>query len=240
MYFYKKKKMNALILGATGQIGHNLVEILIMDKRFDKIELLSRRELDLREIKVTNHLVDFANITELPVYEKMDVLFISFGTTMKKAGSQAKQFEIDVDIPTLIMKLAKEKGIERCVLISALGVSSISPFFYSRMKAQLDENAKKIGFKQLILIKPSILETTRKEQRTTEKLSAAIGSVIGKTGLIDKYKPVESIDVAKCMVQSLLDLPDGIHEVTSDKITEYAKKYTEDEFNASTDNQIIP
>lgn len=229
--------MNALILGGTGLIGHNLLDILIMDKRFEKIELLSRRELDIREIKVTNHLVDFSNLTELPIYNKVDVLFVSFGTTLKKAGTQAKQFEIDVDIPTLVMKLAKEKGIERCVLISALGVSLYSPFFYSRMKAQLDENAKKIGFKQLILIKPSVLEGPRLEQRTTEKWSIALGSAIGKTGLIDKYKPVESIDVAKCMVQSLLDLPDGIHEVSSDKIVEYSRIYTKDEFNNSADNQ---
>lgn len=229
--------MNALILGGTGLVGHDLLELLISDKRFEKIELLSRRELDIREIKVTNHLVDFSNLRELPIYDKMDVLFITFGTTIKKAGSQTKQFEIDVDIPTLVMKLAKKKGVERCVLISALGVSLKSPFFYSRMKAQLDENAKKIGFKQLILIKPSILEGPRVEERTTEKWSILLGNAIGKTGLINKYKPVESINVAKCMVQSLLDLPDGTHEISSSKIMEYAKIYTEDEFNNSADFQ---
>ena len=56
--------MNALILGATGLVGHELLELLVMDKRFEKIDLLSRRELDMREITVTNHVVDFSNLTE--------------------------------------------------------------------------------------------------------------------------------------------------------------------------------
>jgi len=236
MYFYKKKKMNALILGASGLVGHNLLELLIMDKRFEKIELLSRRELDIREMTVTNHLVDFSNLNELPIHDTIDVLFIAFGTTLKKAGSQAKQTEIDVEIPTKIMKLAKEMGVERCVLVSALGVSKHSPFFYSRMKAKLDDNAKKMGFKQLILIKPSVLEGPRPEQRTTEKISILVGNAIGRTGLIDKYKPVESIDVAKSMIQSLIDLPDGIHSVSSDEIIDYAKKYTADEYKNKSDN----
>lgn len=230
MYFYKKKDMNALILGATGLVGHELLELLIMDKRFEKIDLLSRRELDMREITVTNHVVDFSNLPELPIHHPIDVLFVAFGTTIKKAGSQAKQIEVDVDIPTLVMKLSKKYGIDRCVLISALGVSKNSPFFYSRIKAQLDENAKSIGFRQLILVKPSILMGPRIEKRSGEQFSIVLGNMIAKTGLIDKYKPVESISVAKCMIQSLLELPDGIHEVTSDKIHEFAQRYTDNEF----------
>lgn len=230
MYFYKKKDMNALILGATGLVGHELLGLLIMDKRFEKIDLLSRRELDLREITVTNHVVDFSNLHELPIHHTIDILFIAFGTTIKKAGTQSKQIEIDVDIPTLVMKLSKQYGIDRCVLISAMGVSKNSPFFYSRMKAQLDENAKKIGFKKLILVKPSILMGPRIEKRSGETFSIALGNMIAKTGLIDRYKPVESISVAKCMIQSVLELPDGVHEVSSDQIPEFAKRYTDDEF----------
>jgi len=222
--------MNALILGSTGLVGHELLELLIADKRFDKIDLLNRRELDLREISVTNHLVDFSNLNELPIHHPIDILFIAFGTTLKKAGSQAKQWEVDVDIPTQIMKYAKSYGIERCVLISALGVNLKSPFFYSRMKAQLDENAKQIGFKQLILIKPSVLQGPRIEKRKAEKVSILLGNVIAKTGLIDKYRPVESINVAKCMIQSAIDLPSGVHEIPSNEIVSYSKKYTDNEF----------
>ena len=224
--------MNALLLGSTGLVGHELLELLVVDSRFEKIDLLSRRELDMREISVTNYMVDFTNLLELPLHHSVDILFIAFGSTIKKAGSRAAQWEIDVDIPTTVMKLAKEIGVKQCVLISALGVSLNSPFFYSRMKAQLDENAKAIGFEKLIIVKPSVLEGPRKEKRTGEKLSIQIGNAIGKTGLINKYRPVEAINVAKCMIQTSFDLPNGYHEIPSNEIVDFAKKYTKQELKA--------
>ncbi len=219
--------MTALILGGTGLVGNQLVQLLIEDKRFETVELLTRRELDQRELKVLTHVVDFHNIENLPLNSKVDVLFIAFGSTIKKAGSQEKQVEIDVDIPTKVMQLAKKQGIEKCVLISSLGVSAKSPFFYSRMKAQLDENARKIGFDELIIIKPSMLDGNRTEKRLGEKLSISIGNSLGKTGLINKYRPVEVINVAKCMIQSVIELPNGTFEISSNEIVDYAKRYSE-------------
>lgn len=218
--------MDAVILGATGLVGHELLELLIMDKRFGKIDLLSRREIDSREISVTNHVVDFNELNEWPIHHQVDVLFIAFGTTMKKAGSKKRQFEIDVDIPTLVMEMAKQNGVENCVLVSALGVSKNSPFFYSRMKAQLDENASKMKFKKLILVKPSVLEGPRVEKRTGEKVSILIGNTLAKTGMIDQFKPVESINVAKAMIHSLFAFPDGTYELPSKQIHQFAKDYT--------------
>jgi uncharacterized protein YbjT (DUF2867 family) len=227
--FIKKSKMNALILGSTGLVGHELLELLAVDSRFEKIDLVSRRELDMRDISVTNHLVDFENLSELPIHHEIDCLFIAFGTTMKKAGSKAAQLKIDVEIPTNVMQLAKERGVKQCVLISALGVSLKSPFFYSRMKAQLDENAKAIGFEKLIIIKPSVLDGSRKEKRSGEKVSIQIGNALGKTGLINKYRPVQAINVAKCMIQASFDLPNGNHEIPSNEIVDFAKNYTKRE-----------
>jgi hypothetical protein len=97
------------------------------------------------------------------------------------------------------------------------------------MKAQLDENAKQLGFDKLVIIKPSVLDGLRQEKRAGEKISIQIGNVLGKSGLIDKYKPVKSLNVAKCMIQTNLELANGYHEVHSGEINTYAKKYTFEE-----------
>ena len=221
--------MKALILGATGLVGNELLQLLEADNRFEQIDLLTRRELELREVKVVNHRVDYDTLKELPIHHIPDVLFVAFGTTLKKAGSKEEQLKIDVTIPTKIMKLARDLGVKNCVLISALGVSLKSPFFYSRMKAQLDENAKQLGFDKLVIIKPSVLDGLRQEKRAGEKISIQIGNVLGKSGLIDKYKPVKSLNVAKCMIQTNFELANGYHEVHSGEINTYAKKYTLEE-----------
>jgi hypothetical protein len=71
------------------------------------------------------------------------------------------------------------------------------------------------------------LDGTRKETRTGEKLSIQFGNILGKTGLINRFKPVKSLDVAKSMLQSVLDLPNGTHVVTSEMIPSLAKKYND-------------
>lgn len=226
MINFEKKIMKALILGATGLVGGELLELMEEDDRVEKIELLTRRELELKTMKVINHVVDFESIDSLPVSADLDTLFIAFGTTLKTAGSKKEQWKIDVDFPTKVMKLARKKGVKHCVLISAMGVSSYSPFFYSRMKATLDANAKQIGFEKLVIIKPSVLEGVRKEERIGEKMSVKVGNLLGKTGLIESYRPVSAIKVAKCMLQSELELTSGIHEIHSGQIRGFAKRYS--------------
>lgn len=217
--------MKALLLGATGLVGNQLLQLLEEDSRFEKVDLISRRDLELKDMKVMNHIVDFDTLADLPVEKDIDVLFISFGTTLKTAGSKKVQWKIDVDIPTKVMKLARQKGVKLCVLISALGVSEKSPFFYSRMKAAMDKNARQVGFEKLIIIKPSVLDGLRKEERIGERISIAVGNVLGKTGLIEKYRPVPAVNVAKCMIQSYFELPKGTHEVHSGQIHSYAKRF---------------
>jgi len=57
--------MTALILGGTGLVGNQLVQLLIEDNRFETVEILTRRELDLRELKVLTHVVDLLHLEQL-------------------------------------------------------------------------------------------------------------------------------------------------------------------------------
>lgn len=216
--------MKALILGSTGLVGGELLNLLINDKRFDEIHLINRRKCGVLSDKIKEHLVDFELFegVDLP---SIDTLYIAFGTTIKTAGSKENQWKIDVDIPTKVMKFAKGKGVENCVLISSLGVSKKSMFFYSRMKAQLDENAINCGFNKLIIIKPSVLDGNRKEERFGEKFSIQIGNLLGKTGLIDAYRPVKAKNVAATMIQSSIDSSEQYTEIVSKDIPSWAKRY---------------
>ena len=216
--------MKALILGSTGLVGGELLNLLINDNRFDEIHLINRRKIGLLSEKITEHIVDFELFDDFDL-PPIDVLYIAFGTTLKTAGSKQNQWKIDVDIPTKVMKFAKGKGVENCVLISSLGVSKKSMFFYSRLKAQLDENAMHCGFNKLIIIKPSVLDGNRKEERFGEKFSIQIGNLLGKTGLIDAYRPVKANNVAATMIQSSIESTEKQTEIVSKDIPSWAKRY---------------
>jgi uncharacterized protein YbjT (DUF2867 family) len=214
--------MKAIVLGATGLIGKELIQQLIRDDNYEKIYLLSRKSLDFEQDKIENYVVDFELLSKFPFEDKIDTIFVAFGTTLAIAGSKKNQFHIDVDIPTKVMKLAKECGVKSCCLVSAMGVSQKSPFFYSRMKAALDENSKGLNFDQLILLKPSMLEGNRLETRRGEQFGILIFNLLGKTGIFENYRPVKIKKVANCMRKAILIKPNGLSEILSKEIQMYS------------------
>jgi hypothetical protein len=90
------------------------------------------------------------------------------------------------------------------------------------MKAELDERAKKMNFEKLIILKPSMLDGDRKEKRAGEKFGISLLNLIGKTGLIENYRPIRIEKVANCMRSVVFDLPNGIHELVSKQLQAYS------------------
>lgn len=216
--------MKALLLGGTGLVGTEILELLLKDPDFKSVHLILRKKLEIEHPKVVVHVLDLERLETLPDIQA-DILFIAFGTTLAKAGSKERQEFIDVEIPTKVMELASKQGTRKCALVSAVGVSQKSPFFYSRMKARLDDNAKKIGFDRLVLAKPSVLDGVRKEKRIGEKWSIIIGNFLAKSGLINAYRPVKVEKVAAAMIQKIKEDKFGVEEVSNAQIPHLAKAY---------------
>lgn len=216
--------MKALLLGGTGLVGTEILELLLKDPDFKSVHLILRKKLEIEHPKVVVHVLDLERLETLPDIQA-DILFIAFGTTLAKAGSKERQEFIDVKIPTKVMELASKQGTRKCALVSAVGVSQKSPFFYSRMKARLDDNAKKIGFDRLVLAKPSVLDGVRKEKRIGEKWSIIIGNFLAKSGLINAYRPVKVENVAAAMIQKIKEDKFGVEEISNAQIPHLAKAY---------------
>lgn len=216
--------MKALLLGGTGLVGKEICKLLINDADFEEIHLILRKEPDFVHPKVIIHQMNLEELISLPDIAA-DVLFVAFGTTLAIAGSKERQEFIDVEIPTNVMRLAFQQGTRKCALVSAVGVSLKSPFFYSRMKAKLDQNAMETGFKHLVLAKPSVLDGERKDKRMGERLSILIGNFIGMSGLINAYRPVKASNVAAAMIQQIKEAKMGTEELTNTQIPHIAKKY---------------
>jgi uncharacterized protein YbjT (DUF2867 family) len=216
--------MKALLLGGTGLVGAQILDLLLNDPDYKSVHVIARREIMVKHPKLIFHRIDPENLETLPSIHA-DVLFIAFGTTLKVAGSKERQEFIDVEIPSKFMRLAFEQGTRKCALVSALGVSGSSPFFYSRMKARLDNNAINMGFDHLVLVKPSVLDGDRKEKRTGEKISIVLGNLIGRSGLINAYRPVKVKNVAAAMIQKIKENKSGVEEISNAQIPMIAQQY---------------
>ena len=196
-------KLTANIIGATGLVGKQLVEMLLENEKFEKVRIFVRRDPQIVHPKLETFIVDFSDKETWANQLQGDVLFSVLGTTLKQAGNKEKQYEIDFSYNLNFAQIAKENGIESYVLVSSVGANSKSSVFYTRMKGELDEAVQKIGFKNLIILRPASLTGKRKEKRIAEVISVPILNFLTRI-VMKKYRPISDRTVAKAMINAVL------------------------------------
>lgn len=199
----------ALVIGATGATGKDLVAQLLEDLAFDNVHIFVRRDVDLHHDKLHVHVVDFDKMDEWKELLQGDVLFSALGTTIKKAGSQQAQWKIDYTYQYEVAKAAKENGVETMALVSSAWATAGSKVFYTRMKGQLEEDVKKLGFRSLFIMRPPSL--IRKDtDRFGEKISVSLLQALNKVGLLRSLRPMPTAQVAEAMIAMVKDGKEGV------------------------------
>lgn len=147
----------ALVVGATGLIGRALLRLLLEDPRYRQIHVLTRRPMPEAE-RQSVHVVDFDTMTQVPA---VDDVYCCLGTTIKVAGSEAAFSKVDRDYVVTVAKLAHAAGASRFLLVSSLGADANSAVFYNRVKGEAEAAVSALGFAELTLARPSMLDGDR-------------------------------------------------------------------------------
>lgn len=196
--------MKAIIIGATGLVGKEFVKKTLDLEAFDSVEVFVRRKTHLVHAKFKENIVNFDELDAWKMSIKGDVLFCAMGTTIKSAGSKEAQYKVDYEYQYNVAKAAKENGVNSLVLVSSSGADKKSPFYYLKMKGELEESLAKLGFPQFIILRPNLLEGEREENRAGEKISYAILSRLPKIRLFSRILPVSGHKVAQTGIEHVL------------------------------------
>ncbi len=198
----------ALVIGATGATGTELVQQLMDDNQYTSVIVFSRRPLLVTNAKLTTHIVDFDNPQAWAHLVKGDVLFSALATTLKQAGSQKEQYKIDYTYQYQTAATAAANGVGKYVLVSAMGANAKSWLFYQRIKGALDNAASALPFKQIHIFRPGFLLRQPDKIRPMEKLGIAIIHFFNKLGLFKNQKPLP-VEVLAQKMRSVLLNPDA-------------------------------
>lgn len=212
-----EKKKTAVLIGATGLVGRELVQALAGSESYGAIVVLSRRASGLRHEKLTEHLIDFDRMGDFAGLIHGDHAFCCLGTTMKKAGSKANFRKVDYDYVLEFARHASRNGVGGFSLVSSIGASPSSAVFYSRVKGEAEEAVAKLPFVKVQIFRPSLLLGDRREKRFGEDMAKAIYRGIDFL-LPARYKGIEARVVAAAMHKASLGPETGVIIYPSEKI----------------------
>jgi uncharacterized protein YbjT (DUF2867 family) len=217
---------NALVFGATGQTGEQLVNLLLTNDNYGIVKIFVRKPTSKKHQKLQEIVCDFNSISNVADEICNGDVFCCLGTTIAKAGSKDAFKKVDYDLPVTITQVAFANGINTIVVITSLGSNPQSNNFYLRTKGQAELAIAKVGIENTIFVRPSLLLGDRKEFRLGEYLSKAIFGLISPllAGKLARYKGIHSKSVAKAMVLLANDGKHGLRYVENEELTKLGKE----------------
>lgn len=191
--------MQAILLGATGLTGNYLLELLLNDSCFDKVVVFTRKKLTINHSKIEEHLVDLLDLSKEANVFQGDVVFCCIGTTKSKTPNREDYYKIDYGIPVEAARLAKQNGISKLIVVSALGANEKSRLFYNRIKGEMQRDILSFNLPKTYILQPSLIIGDRKEKRVGENVAKVVMKAIDFI-TPDIYKAIHGKIIAKAML----------------------------------------
>ena len=195
------KNLHALVIGATGATGRELVQLLLKDDDISQVIIFVRTAPKIKHKKLKIHVIDFKDLEESKEKIKGDILFSALGTTKKDAGGKDQQYEIDYTFQYKFAKIAADNGLGQLSLVSSVGANAKSSFFYPKIKGALEEAVKKLDFKKIDIFQPPMLIRQPDLMRDGEKSGIKILNRLNKIGILKSQKPLAVEALAEKMLK---------------------------------------
>ncbi|WP_314092111.1 NAD(P)H-binding protein [Gemella haemolysans] len=197
-------KSTAVIIGATGAVGKEILKEILGTEYYERIYVLGRNSISRlpEDDRLTKIVIDFENMRfDTSILDDRDV-FAALGTTIKIAGSKENQRKIDVDYTVNFAKLCEGK-VRSFNVVSAIGANSKSKNFYNSLKGELEDKLKEMNLGTLRIFQPSLLISKREDKRFLEEIFMKVAPIFqfvlkGKT---KKYSPIEASLLGKEIVR---------------------------------------
>lgn len=194
----------AVVFGATGLVGKELVELLAEDKHYKEIIVFNRRSQIYASPKITQIIATLDEIDHFTDKIKGNDLFCCLGTTIKKAGSRENFEFVDYVVPVKLARIASINGFNSFIAISSLGAERITKNFYLNTKGKMEKGIQQFDINNTVVMRPSILLGPRKEFRLGESIGKFIMKAITLllVGKLKPYRPVSAKTVALAMIKA--------------------------------------
>ena len=202
--------MRLLLLGATGLVGSSTLKLALANPGISEVVAITRRPLPPQN-KLSNPVSEqIEELAKAPAVLVVDAVVCALGTTAAKAGTKEALRRVDYDLPLFFAKECHAAGVETFALVSAIGASTTSMFFYARTKGELERDIQQIGFRSLTICRPSIIAGPRTEVRNAERAALSMSRLLAPV-LPKKFHVNPAPVIAASLLNSVLAARPGSH-----------------------------
>jgi nucleoside-diphosphate-sugar epimerase len=177
----------AIIIGATGATGKQLLNQLIQNENCELVTSIGRKPVldgDKNDKLVDIVVESLSNLSSTEKsWEGNDVFFNCIGTTRQRAGGAKEFIHIEAGISNEAAKMASNAKIHHASLVSAKGANHtawakdwIHPLLYMRTMGQKEQTIlSNFSFNHVSIFKPGMLIRLQGKQTWFESFSESKG-----------------------------------------------------------------
>jgi uncharacterized protein YbjT (DUF2867 family) len=191
----------ALVAGASGMVGAELVRALVASGDYRRVIALSRRPLPIESPRLVNRILRFENLESDLRGLACDDAYCCLGTTLRQAGSQQAFRAVDHDLVLRFARFAQAAGAKTLVVVSAAGAAPEARNFYLRVKGETELALEALRFRSLHLMQPSLLLGPRREWRMAEAFGRVLMPLVNPLllGRLERWRAISARNVAAAM-----------------------------------------
>ena len=194
-----KAQYSAVLLGATGNVGGRIVQLLIKNPLCKKVVVVTRRKTDaFADPKVSQVVVNVDRLEEevAPHAHGVDVAIAAFGVGRGSAKMPEEQVrKIEIAYPRAFCRAAKDGGARVCGLMTAVGADPESRMKYAKIIGEKEKAVECIKFDLLGIYRPAVI-------LGNSNTPGALGYVMPLLhwAMPSKYHSIHKNDLARAMV----------------------------------------
>lgn len=213
--------MRALVIGATGAVGSEVVKALLKNEAWKTVRVLARQEAPTTHTKLQWHVGDLFSDDFIAAHlDDITHIFMCIGTTRKKTPDKETYRAIDYGIPVRTARLAATTDVYHMLVVSAIGSNPGSWIFYSRLKGEMERDVAATALPRVDFFRPSTIIANRPERRPAEEWAIKTDRWLGSL-IPDKYRAVRADQIARAMVERAKLTEEGRFFVENAEILTY-------------------
>src|SRR5260370_15235292 len=152
---------SAIVLGATGNVGGRIVQLLIKNLLCKKVVVVTRRKpAAFADPKVSEVVVNMDRLEEevAPHAQGVDVALAAFGVGKGSAKMPEEEVrKIEVAYPQAFCRAAKAGGARVCGVMTAAGADPRSGVQYARIIGEKQDAVESVQFDFPGLYRPPVI-----------------------------------------------------------------------------------